>query len=111
MYDTMRNGKYFPNNWRQYKDSPDEMFIPHAFDDIMEWKVYGWQLMPKVSAVMRVQDLETSKVKEYSYQRLNAIQNRCQKLKDSGKRYEITVATHEVVDVFLTHPEDDQLFD
>ena len=33
------SGKYYPNNWQEYKDAPDEMFERHTFEEIMSWKV------------------------------------------------------------------------
>ena len=109
----MKNGrkKYYPNRWKQYKDAPDEMFIPHEFEELMEHKVHNWQLKPTVEAVVRVKNLNTSKVKEYSYQRVGFIQNRIEKLLESGERYEITIATPMAVDLFLTDPDDVELYD
>ena len=36
--------KEFPNNWKAYKDAPDDMFEPHTFEEVMDWKVAGWEL-------------------------------------------------------------------
>lgn len=35
---------YFPSNWKMYKDAPDEAFQQHTFEEVMEWKVAGWEL-------------------------------------------------------------------
>ena len=36
--------RYYPNNWKLYKDSPDDMFIDHTYDEFMSWKIDGWEL-------------------------------------------------------------------
>ena len=45
--------KYFPNNWKAYKDSPDEFFIPLTYKDFFNWKVMGWVLPSSVACVIR----------------------------------------------------------
>ena len=58
----MSGKPYFPNNWQEYKDAPDEMFQPHTFDEIMNWKVAGWELPSSVSCIIRVHNNKTGKV-------------------------------------------------
>ena len=45
--------KYFPNNWKAYKDSPDNFFIPLTYKDFFNWKVMGWVLPSSVACVIR----------------------------------------------------------
>ena len=45
--------KYFPNNWKAYKESPDEFFIPLAYKDFFNWKVMGWVLPSSIACVIR----------------------------------------------------------
>ena len=45
--------KYFPNNWKAYKDSPDEFFIPLTYKDFFNWKVMGWALPSSIACVIR----------------------------------------------------------
>ncbi len=45
--------KYFPNNWKAYKDSPDEFFIPLTYKDFFNWKVMGWVLPSSIACVIR----------------------------------------------------------
>ena len=50
----MKNKKpYFPNNWKAYKESPDEFFIPITYKDFFNWKVMGWVLPSSVACVIR----------------------------------------------------------
>jgi len=52
--------KYFPNNWKAYKDSPDEFFIPLTYKDFFNWKVMGWVLPSSIACVIREEN-------EYGY--------------------------------------------
>ena len=45
--------KYFPNNWKAYKESPDNFFIPLTYKDFFNWKVMGWALPSSVACVIR----------------------------------------------------------
>ena len=58
--------KYYPNNWKAYKDSPDSMFVDHSYEDFMAWKIDGWELPNAVTCIIRAE--ENGKVKEYTYQ-------------------------------------------
>ena len=71
---------YFPNNWQQYKDAPDEMFLPHLFEEVMDWKVAGWELPASVACIIRVTEIPTSKVTEYVYQKKTAAANKIREL-------------------------------
>ena len=48
-----KKGKYFPNNWKAYKESPDNFFIPLAYDEFYHWKVMGWALPSSVACIIR----------------------------------------------------------
>ena len=36
--------KYFPNKWRKVANIPADKFEPLFYEDVMEWKVAGWEL-------------------------------------------------------------------
>ena len=57
---------YYHNNWKQYKDAPDKFFIPLAFDDFMDWKNEGWELMQD-HYVIRETNTKTGKIKEHTF--------------------------------------------
>lgn len=85
---------YYPNNWRSYKDAPDEFFIPIPYDEFLDWKLQGWELPSSVSMIIREQNLKTGKVKEYVYERLGNANKRCQKIMSEGIS-EFVVCTHD----------------
>ena len=92
----MSGKKYFPNNWQKWKDAPDDLFMPHTFDEIMDFKIAAWELPSNVACVIRESNLKTKKVKEYVYQRTYAAEARVQQLlKKEG--IEFTVCTSDQI--------------
>ena len=65
--------KYFPNNWKAYKDSPDEFFIPLTYKDFFNWKVMGWVLPSSVACVIREE--KDGKISEKIYSQSHAADN------------------------------------
>ena len=59
--------KYFPNNWQAVKDSPDQYFLPMPYDQLEDWKIYGYELPSSVYSIVRTKNKDTGKIKEYSY--------------------------------------------
>ena len=85
---------YFDNNWDMYKQSPDEMFIPHTYEEFMEWKGQAWDLPSSVLCIIREQDTNTGKVKEYVYRKRSAAEKRVQQLLEADN-VEFTVVKHD----------------
>jgi HD-like signal output (HDOD) protein len=98
--------KYFPNNWEEYKAADDSDFIPHTFEEIMSWKIAGWELPSSVCCIIRVTDLETHKVKEHVYQKRSAAQNKVNQLL-STPNVEFTVVDHDSIHHLSPHQFDD----
>lgn len=109
MLDTMKNGKYFANRWKDYKDAPEEFFIPHTYEDLMTWKVHNWQLKPGIEGVLRVRNLKTNKVKEYTYKQHASLQKKFVNLLHSDNDLEITISTNEDVATFFNQDFDYEL--
>ena len=65
----MAKKKYFDNNWELFKEAPDDFFLPHTYEEVMEWKVQGWELPSSVCCIVRVTDVETQKTKEFVYRK------------------------------------------
>ena len=59
--------KYFPNNWRAIKDTPDKFFMSMSYEQFEDWKIYGYLIPDSVFALIRTKDEETGKVKEHFY--------------------------------------------
>ena len=97
--------KDFPNNWDLYNEAPDDAFLEHSYDEIMDWKVLGWELPSSVCCIIRARNKETCKVKEYVYQQPAAADKRLQSLLTDGIEYEVTVVDHDQVH-FFTKRED-----
>ena len=87
---------YMPNNWQEYKDADDSDFIPHTFEEIMTWKVAGWELPSSVCCVIRVTDIKSKKTKEHVYQRFSSAQAKVNELINTPG-IEFTVADHDSI--------------
>ena len=70
----MSGKPYYPNNWEAYKAAPDEAFVPHTFEELMSWKVAGWDLPSSVCCIIRAET--KGKVKEFVYQKQYAAENK-----------------------------------
>ena len=89
----MSGKSYYPNNWEAYKDAPDDAFIPHTFEELMSWKVAGWELPSSVCCIIRAEN--KGKIKEYVYQKQYAAENKVKSLMAEGA--EFTVCTDEAI--------------
>jgi hypothetical protein len=85
---------YFANNWQEFKDAHPSQFIPHTFEEVMDWKVAGWELPSSVDCIIRTTHLETKKVKEFVYKRRAYAENKILQLLQD-KTHEFTVITDE----------------
>ena len=98
---------YFPNNWKMFKDAPSEIFEPHLFVEVMDWKIAGWELPADVSCLIRTTNLTTRKVKEHVYKRRHAAENKVRSLMNKDT-HEFVVCTHDAIHhVHPHHTEDD----
>ena len=100
----MAKKAYLPNNWQEYKDAPDDVFVPHTFEEIMSWKVGGWELPSSVCCVIRVTNVETKKVKEHVYSKYSAAQAKLDQLLHTPG-IEFTVADHESIHHISENPD------
>jgi len=89
----MSGKPYYPNNWEAYKEAPDEMFEPHTFEEVMSWKVAGWELPSSVFCIIRAET--KGKVKEFVYQKQHAAEAKVKSLMADGA--ELTVCTDEAI--------------
>ncbi len=99
---------YFPNNWKAYKDAPEECFAteaPLTFEEFMDWKIAGWEIPSSVSCIIRERNLKTDKVKEYVYQKEGAAQRKLKERMASGE-CEFTVCHADAIHLLRPNIED-----
>ena len=48
--------KYFHNNWRAIKDTPDKFFASMPYEQFEDWKIYGYMLPSSCFALVRTKD-------------------------------------------------------
>ena len=97
-YFKQMNGKkpYHPNNWKLFKEAPDEAFHPHTYDEIMEYKIAGWELPADVACMIRATNLKNFKTKEYIYKRQHAAEKKIRKLMQE-QTHEFIICTHDAL--------------
>ena len=98
--------KYFANNWKYYRDAPAEFFFDHLYEEVMEWKVQGWQLPHDVCCIIRATHLKTKKVKEYVYKRPAAADKKIAEF-CKAKTHDLCITTHEAQQYVGPMPKDD----
>ena len=92
----MTKKKLFANNWKEYRDTHWEMFPDVGYEEYMEWRVHGWEILPTHCCIIRTRTL-SGKVKEYSYKRWTAAERRITKLIDDPDMIEIVIADEDEV--------------
>jgi len=98
----MSKKPYYPNNWRAYKDAPDETFETIGFNEFMSWKISGWELPSSVYCVIRESNPKTGKVKEYVYSRADHAEKKAHSIMLKGN--EMFIATD--TEVTALYPEE-----
>ena len=83
--------KYFPNNIREIRKAPSDIFPSVPYEDFMEWRVGGWELPDGIECVIRARHVDTYKVKEYVYQSFTAAGKRIEREMEDPDN-EITIA-------------------
>ena len=58
--------KYFPNNWRAIKDTPDKFFMSMPYEQFTDWKIHGYDIPDSVYSIIRTQ-AKDGKVEEFYY--------------------------------------------
>ena len=90
--------KYFPNNWKAYKESPDEFFLPIAYKDFFNWKVMGWVLPSSIACVIREE--KDGKISEKIYSQSRSANNYLTKqMSDKKNRTIYTIVDQNQVQV------------
>ena len=84
------------------------MFQSISYDDVMEWKIAGWELPMGVACIIRARNLENSKVTEHVYRRMSYAENKIRKYMNSNT-HELTVCAEEAL--YYVHPKLLQEFD
>ena len=109
----MKRKKYFPNNWKAIKDTPDDYFLPSdgqhlTYEEFMDWKIHGYEIPDEICCMIRERNVDTGKVKEHVYKYRHAAKNKCRKLMIEGN-IEITVVQQDTV--HFINPKEHDIFD
>ena len=96
---------YFHNNVEAIRAAPAESLIPIPFDELMDWKICGYEIPSSVNCIIRERDLNTGKVKEYVYQRPMAAKKKLVERMQAGE-FEFTVCNGEAIHLLTPMEED-----
>ena len=102
----MTKRKYYPHNWRKYRDAPDDAFYTPTFEEFSSWKLSGWELPESVVCIIRAE--ENGRINEYTYQREHAASEKVDKLMAIGATF--TYCDNDSV-TFMEASEADDYFD
>lgn len=100
----MTNGKEFPNNWQAVFDAEPDDFGTCTFEEFMQMSAM-WCIPSSHSCIMRVENTDTGKVKEYAYKRQQSALNKLTQLADDPANV-ITVCDDETIH-YLIHPDNE----
>ena len=81
----MSGRKYYPNNWKKYKDAPDEVFHTPTVEEFFDWKLGGWELPESICCIIRAE--ENGRINEYTYTRESAAEKKVDKLMAVGATF------------------------
>ena len=84
--------KYFANRWKDYYIQPDEFFVPHTVEEVIELR--GFELKPGTLAVIRAKSKLNGRIKEYAYKQPKSCQKKIQSMLNT---HEMTVMTDDVI--------------
>ena len=100
--------KYFPNNWKAYKESPHEFFLPISYKDFFNWKVMGWALPSSIACVIREEN-EYGDISEKVYSQSAAAQKYLDsKTADKNMKTIFTIVDGNSVQVLRPHRKGDK---
>ena len=59
--------KYFPNEWKKWKDRPAEAYVSLPFDLFYEMRVNGYMLDEETYCIFRLRNINTGRITEKAY--------------------------------------------
>jgi len=95
-------GRYFPNNVREIQNAPDHLFIGLPFDELLDWKVNGYELPDSVFCLMRITDKDTKLVTERYYNTRHYAKKRLAKCIQQG--FEVVMVSND--GIYYIEPRD-----
>ena len=106
----MTKSKYFPNNWKAYKESPDQFFIPLTYNDFFNWKVMGWALPSSIDCIIREET--DGKITEKVYSQSKAARKYLETaMQTKNPKSTYTIVNHDAVQILYPLKQHDQYKD
>ena len=89
----------FPNSFDAIQEADSSFFEPCPYEDLMDWKVGGWELPGNVDCIIRAEDVQTKKIKEHVYRTQKGAEN-CIKRYARDARHNVTIADSDAISYF-----------
>ena len=106
----MKKPKFFPNNWKAYKESPDQFFIPLTYNDFFNWKVMGWALPSSIDCIIREET--DGKITEKVYSQSKAARKYLETaMQTRNPKTTYTIANHDAVQILYPIKQHDKFKD
>ena len=103
--------KYFPNNWKAYKEAHHSFFLPIPYDEFMDWKIGGYEIPSSVVCMIRETNQVTGKVKEYIYSSESAAKKRARRIMEKGESEFVVCTSNEIHAMYPQYIDDYDEFD
>ena len=87
--------KYYPNKWAIIKATPASYFPSMNFEELEDWKIFGYQLQSAVYGIIRAEDKKTGVIEEFTYRSAYHAHERLKKCFSENKK--VILATMEGV--------------
>ena len=97
----------FPNNWAKYAAAPASLFQSITWEEFHDWKLCSWDLPDSVACIVRCENKDTGKIKEWSYQQGHAAERRIFKLMEDPSNVVTVCDDQEIHLITAEYPTDD----
>ena len=80
--------KYYPNNWRSIRDTPDRFFPGDlTYKDFEAWKIHGYLIPDSVTGMIRITDSKSGKIYEKIYSSEYGLRNQLRRCLDRNEAF------------------------
>ena len=85
--------KYFPHNIKEIQAAPDDFFYSLPYNELIEWKINGYEIPDSVFCIMRIKNKETQLIEERYYNTTHYAKKRLAECIEDGS--EVTMVSNE----------------
>lgn len=87
--------KEFPNEWKFYKQLKAKHYRQVPFNEFVEQRLNGWQLLPEIGLLAKAHNLGTGVVIETAFKSDKQFKKYLSALASTGYEFDVLCNTHE----------------